>query len=335
MRDSEKIKDLFNRSYSRLDEAIKLLAIFIKYKTNKVSYKIVKSEFKLLGINYGTYMKLGRTATNEIFQRLGLFEVNIKRQRLKGAEWSLDGDANIKDSFIKLQQIYRDLTGKEPKNLDNFISSDKTETKSWEEIKSEKENMKKILGISREESDDRKWQKWLLLEALKERLGANSSIESLIGWIKTTRYTEINKDNAIRLYREMQEDSGCIKFAPGNCISWKSDAINTLFKFYDPRKITESVFVKVRLTPDEMRTIFPGLSFNIDENLGEGKYIYRLIIDRSYQTELYLKKLLELVKISGSIYTKSFMISRVSKILEKENADKVTRDNNLIILEKF
>lgn len=335
MSDSEKIKDLFNRSYSRLDEAIKLLAIFIKYKTNKVSYKIVKSEFKLLGINYGTYMKLGRTATNEIFQRLGLFEVNIKRQGLKGAEWSLDGDANIKDSFIKLQQIYRDLTGKEPKNLDNFISSDKTETKSWEEIKSEKENMKKILGISREESDNRKWQKWLLLEALKERLGANSSIESLIGWIKTTRYTEINKDNAIRLYREMQEDSGCIKFAPGNCISWKSDAINTLFKFYDPRKITESVFVKVRLTPDEMRTIFPGLSFNIDENLGEGKYIYRLIIDRSYQTEIYLKKLLELVKISGSIYTKSFMISRVSKILEKENADKVTRDNNLIILEKF
>lgn len=335
MSDSIKIKDLFNRSYSRLDEAIKLLAIFIKYKTNKLSCRIIKDEFKSLGINYDTYMKLGRTATDEIFKRLGLFEVKIKRQGPKGAEWTLEGDADSRESFTKLKQIYKELTGKEPNNLDDFISSEKIETKSWEEVKSEKKKMKKILGISREESDNRKWQKWLLLEALRERRGANSSIESLIGWIKTTRYTEINKDNAIRLFREMQEDSGCIKFAPGNCISWKSDAVNTLFKFYDPRKITENVFIKVRLTPDEMRTLFPGLSFNIDENLGEGKYIYRIVIDRSYQTEIYLRKLLELIKISGSVYTKSFMISRVSKIIEKENADKTTRDNNIIILEKF
>ena len=134
----------------------------------------------------------------------------------------------------------------------------------------------------------------------------------------------------------MQNDTGCIKFMPGNYVSYNGEGVKVLFKLYDPKKITETVYIKVRLTPEEMRQTFSDLMFNIDEALEGGKYIYKININRSYQTEIYLKKLLRIIRITGAVYsTNSFMISRVSKILEKEDSDRNMKDNNMIILENI
>lgn len=333
-KDEDKIKDLFNRSYSRLSEVIKLLAIFIKYESKKVSGEIIKNEFELLGVNYLTYLKLGRPVTKEIFDRLGLFTVNINRYGKKGSDWILTGDGEVLEAFMRLQEIYKNLTGVEHENLDDYISTKKlvVQPKTWEDVK--KIVKQQILGIDRDETTETKWKKWLLLEALKNRQGASSSIESLVGWIKSTRYTEIDKNEAIRFFREMQNDSGCIKFTPGDCVSYNGETIKVLFKLYDPKKITENVYVKVRMTPEEMGKTFSGMMFNIDEALEGGKYIYKIHIDRSYQTEVYLKKLLRIIQISGAVYsTGSFMISRVSKILEKEDSERNSKEQSILILE--
>lgn len=333
-KDEDKIKDLFNRSYSRLSEAIKLLAIFIKYESKKVSGEIIKNEFELLGVNYLTYLKLGRPVTKEIFDRLGLFTVKIQRHGSKGSsDWILSGDCEVLEAFMRLQEIYKNLTGVEHENLDDYISTKKlvVQPKTWE-----KAVKQQTLGIDRNETTETKWKKWLLLEALKNRQGASSSIESLVGWVKTSRYTEINKNEAIKLFREMQNDSGCIKFTPGDCVSYNGETIKVLFKLYDPKKITENVYVKVRMTPEEMGKTFSGMMFNIDEALEGGKYIYKIHIDRSYQTEVYLKKLLRIIQISGAVYsTGSFMISRVSKILEKEDSERNSKEQSILILENI
>lgn len=336
-KDEDKIKDLFNRSYSRLSEAIKLLAIFIKYESKKVPGEIIKNEFELLGVNYLTYLKLGRTVTKEIFDRLGLFTVNIQRHGSKGSsDWILSGDGEVLEAFMKLQEIYKNLSGVEHENLDDYISTKKlvVQPKTWEDAK--KVTKQQTLEIDRNETTENRWKKWLLLEALKNRQGAASSIESLVGWIKSTRYTEIDKNEAIKLFREMQNDSGCIKFTPGDCVSYNGETVKVLFKLYDPKKITENVYVKVRMTPEEMGKTFSGMMFNIDEALEGGKYIYKIHIDRSYQMEVYLKKLLRIIQISGAVYsTGSFMISRVSKILEKEDSERNSKEKSILILENI
>lgn len=336
-KDEDKIKDLFNRSYSSLSGAIKLLAIFIKYETKKLSSEIVKSEFKTLGMNYTSFLHVGRPTSKIIFERLELFTFNIKRYGIKGSDWILLGDCEVLEAFMKLQEIYKNLTGVEHENLDDYISSKKmvVQPKTWEKAKVITKTIS--LEINRDETTDAKWKKWLLLEALKNRQGASSSIDSLIGWIKSTRYAEINRNEAIKLFREMQNDSGCIKFTPGDCVSYNGEeTIRALFKHYDPKKITENVYVKVRMTPEEMGKTFSGMMFNIDEALGGGKYIYKIHIDRSYQMEVNLKKLLRIIQISGAVYsTSSFMISRVSKILEKEDSEKNSKEQSILILENI
>lgn len=336
-KDEDKIKDLFNRSYSRLSEAIKLLAIFIKYESKKVPGEIIKNEFGLLGVNYLTYLKLGRPATKEIFDRLGLFTVNIQKNgSKKPSDWILSGDGEVLEAFMRLQEIYKNLSGVEHENLDDYISTKKlvVQPKTWEDAK--KVVKQQTLEIDRTETTENRWKKWLLLEALKNRQGAASSIESLVGWIKSVRYTEIDKNEAIKLFREMQNDSGCIKFTPGDCVSYNGETVKVLFKLYDPKKITENVYVKVRMTPEEMGKTFSGMMFNIDEALEGGKYIYKIHIDRSYQMEVNLKKLLRIIQISGAVYsTGSFMISRVSKILEKEDSERNSKEQSILILENI
>lgn len=337
-KDEDRIKDLFNRSYSGLSNAIKLLAIFIKYETKKISSEIVRNEFETLGVNYTSFLHVGRPLSKIIFERLEFFTFDIKRYGIKGSDWVLLGDYEVLEAFMKLQEIYKNLTGVEHENLDDYISTKKlvVKPKTWEDVKKVVKQKQQTLRIDRDETTEKRWKKWLLLEALKNRQGASSSIDYLIGWIKSVRYTEIDKNEAIKLFREMQNDSGCIKFAPGDSVSYSGEEIKVLFKFYDPRKITESVYVKVRLTPEEMGKIFSGIVFNIDEALEGGKYIYKIHIDRSYQTEVYLKKLLRIIQISGAVYsTGSFMISRVSKILEKEDSERNSKEQSILILENI
>ena len=337
-KDEDKIKDLFNRSYSNLSNAIKLLAIFIKYETKKISSEIVRNEFETLGVNYTSFLHVGRPISKIIFERLEFFTFDIKRYGIKGSDWILLGDCEVLEAFMKLQEIYKNLTGVEHENLDDYISTKKLvvqpKPKTWEDVKRAVKQKQQTLRIDGDETTENRWKKWLLLEALKNRQGASSSIDYLIGWVRSVRYTEINKNEAIKLFREMQNDSGCIKFTPGDSVSYSREEIKVLFKFYDPRKITENVYVKVRMTPEEMGKTFSGIVFNIDEALEGGKYIYKIRIDRSYQTEIYLKKLLRIIQISGAIYsTDSFMISRVSKILEKEDSERNVKEQNILILE--
>jgi hypothetical protein len=338
--DEDKIKDLFNRSYKTLSDTIKLLAVFIKYEKKILSSEIIRSEFGILGINYTSFLHIGRPVAKEIFKRLDLFTFGIKRYGIKGSDWVLSGEGEVLEVFIKLQDIYKNLSGDEPENLDDYISSSKTEKKKEVNLKEIFKPKPKSINISREDEPiEIRWKKWLLLEALKSRQGASSSIESLVSWIKSTRHTKIDKNEATKLFRELQGDlnPGDIKFLPGDCVFWNDDKlIKPLFKFYDPRKIVEKVYVKIRMTPEEIRSNFPGLDFDIDEALDGGKYVYRMVLNRSYRTEIYLKKILRIVRISGAIYsTGSFMISRVSKILEMEDTERNMRENRLMILEEI
>ncbi len=336
--DEEKIKDIFKTTYNGLSWTIKLLAVFIKYESKTVSGELMKKEFEALGMKYKYYLTYGRPMTKKILKRLGLPEITIKRYGSKGgSDWIFDCN-EILDTFIRLQEIYKNLSGTEHESLDDYISTKKTVTPpkdNW--VEKIKEIQKpKTITIERKETVNSRWTKWLLLEALRDRRGTTTSIESLVLWVKTNRYTEIEKDKAVKLFREMKSDSGdnIIEFSPGDRVSYSNEFVKVLFNHYDPKKIVETVYIKVRMTPEEMRNTFPDLVFSIDEALDAGKYIYKITLDRSYRTELYLKKLLRIVRISGTIYNpESYMISRVSKIIENEDSKERMADNNLLILE--
>lgn len=337
--DEEKIKDIFKTTYNGLSWTIKLLAVFIKYESKTVSGESMRKEFEALGMKYKYYLTYGRPMTKKILERLGLPEITIKRYGSKGgSDWIFDCN-EILDTFIRLQEIYKNLSGTEHESLDDYISTKKAVTPpkkdNW--VEKIKEIQKpKVITIERKETENSRWTKWLLLEALRDRRGTTTSIESLVHWVKTNRYTEIEKDKAVKLFREMKSDSGddIIEFSPGDRVSYSNESVKVLFNHYDPKKIVETVYIKVRMTPEEMRNTFPDLIFNIDEALDAGKYIYKITLDRSYRTELYLKKLLRIVRISGTIYNpESYMISRVSKIIENEDSNRRMADNNLLILE--
>lgn len=342
--DEEKIKDIFKKTYNGLSWTIKLLAVFIKYESKTVSGESMRKEFEALGMKYKYYLTYGRPMTKKILKRLGLPEITIKRYGSKGgSDWIFDCN-EILDTFIRLQEIYKNLSGTEHENLDDYISTKKAvaqpkkeEKKDlWEKVK-EIQKPKEISIINRKETDNTRWTKWLLLEALRDRRGATTSVESLVRWIKTDRYAEIDKNEAVRLFREMKSDSGdIIEFSPGDRVSYSDKSIKVLFERYDPKKIVETVYIKVRMTPEEMRNTFPDLVFSIDEALDAGKYIYKIVLDRSYKMEIYLKKLLRIVQISGTIYNpESYIISRVSKIIENEDSKNRMTNNNILILESI
>lgn len=336
--DEDKIRDLFGRNFNRLSEVIKLLAIFIKYESKVVSGRIVKHEFKTLGINYTSYLNANRSVTVEILKRLDLFDFKIKRNGSKGSDWILTGDTEVLEAYLKLIDVYKKLTTKDPENLDSYISSEKyKEPEST--TKTEEKIIKKprIIEITREEPEESKWLKWLLLESLKSRQGACSSMDTLTSWIFDTRYVKIDSDKAIKMIREMAYDlPGSIKFFPGDRASYDEKEAVSLFKHYDPRKLKETIYVKVKLSPSEINHTFEDLEFEVDEKLEDGYYIYEILANRSYQNEIYLKKLLRIIRVSGKIYTPSSkIVKRIQDIIKKEDSKINTRDTNMIILEKI
>ena len=94
-----------------------------------------------------TYLKLGRPVTNQILDRLGLFTVNINRYGKKGSDWVLSGDGDVLEAFVRLQKVYKNLSGVEPENLDDYVSTKKlvVKPKTWEEAKEKQQ----ILRIDR------------------------------------------------------------------------------------------------------------------------------------------------------------------------------------------
>lgn len=337
--EEDKIKDLFNRSYTRLSETICLLAIYLKHETKELSGEIMQAELTELGVNWGTYMKLGRPASQEILNRLGYFTFTIKKI-YKGSIWKLEGEMEVLNAFIKLEEIYEKLSGGKHKSLDDFVSSDKAAVPVKKEKPAALQKFEELVEESkkttRPENEEIRWKKWLLLEALRHRQGATSKISSLVSWIKSARHEDIEERDALKLYRELQEDyRQYISFHPGDCVSISLDG-KIVYKHYDPRGIKETVYIKLKLGPEETKMFFPDLEFKVDEAIGEGKYLYEVTLDRSYKTEVCLKKLIQFMRIQGKLYsTESFMIKRAIKSLDIDESLMRQRDNEIKILENF
>ena len=319
---------------------IKTLAVFLKYdKSEVVPGKTLAKELETLNESWLQFRGY-RSVIGRILETLGLPVILCTRHGGSpgghDSAWKYNGDTL--EAFMRLQDYYKSRFGEQHENLDDYISSKNmiTVEEKYQEIVEELKEKEQPKIFERNESTEIKWKKFLLLEALKAKGGTENSIKSLTKWIETTRYEEISENEALSFIKELQQDSKCFKFGSGYCISFKNNEIlTTLFKLYDPKKITETVYVKVKLTPQEMNTNFPGLMFGIDETLEGGKYIYKITLDRSYKMENYLKKLMRIIKISGSIYNTSFMVTRVSKIIKQEDCKMYPSVQELLSLEDF
>lgn len=337
--EENKIKDLFKRSYSHLQNTLCVLAVFIKHGKNKISGHDFRNDYEiLLGNNWNTLMSSGKPMIMEILRRLEYGSLEITKKNTIDSFWELKLSVEILDAYIKLQEIYKKLSGEEPKNLDDYISS---VTTPKEEPKEDKfKILKKELEttpVLREESSIIKWEKWLLLEALRSYECKPTKISHLVDWIKTNRHEDISENQALRHLRDLQSDyEGSITFQPGDRVSLDYEAGKSICKLYDPKKLEETIYVKLRLTPEDVQN-FQDLVFKVDEAIGEGKYLYEIKVNRSYGSELCLKDLMKFIRItSGKIYSNnSFMIERVKKILEYEEEKDKTKKVNLKILERF
>ena len=330
-----KIKDLFKRSYTPLQNTLCIFAIFIKHGVNKLHGNEVKAEYESLGNNWNTYSTLVRPITQEILKRLGYGDLEIKKL-YRSSTWELKLSVDILDAYIKLTGIYEKLSGKTPRNLDEFISSKTNPVIVVDKFKELQKEPKKISPVFREESTQARWEKWLLLVALRSYQGAPTKICHLVNWIRINRHEDISEDRALRHLREIQSDyEGSITFQPGDRVSLKYEAEKILFKQYDSKKLEETIYVKLRLTPEDLQS-FQDLVFKVDESLGEGKYLYEIKVNRSYASELCLKNLIKFIRICGKIYSQnSFMIERVKKILNEEEKIMRTKENSLRIYENF
>lgn len=330
--EENKIKDLFKRSYTPLQNTISLLAIFIKHGVTKLHGNEVRAEYESLGGKWSTYTSFVRPITQEILRKLGYGDLEIKNI-YKSSTWELKLSIDILDAYIKLTGIYEKLSGKTPINLDEFISSKSIVVDKPKELQKE---LKKRCPVFREESIQARWEKWLLLVALRSYQGSPTKVSHLVNWVKINRYEDISENLAIRHLRELQSDyEGLITFQPGDRVSLKYKAEKIICKQYDPKKLEETIYVKLRLTPEDLQN-FQDLVFKVDESLGEGKYLYEIKVNRSYNSELCLKNLMKFIRICGKIYSQnSFMLERVKKILNEEEKTMRSKEANLRIYENF
>lgn len=330
-----KIKDLFKRSYTPLQNTLCIFAIFIKHGVNKLHGNEVRAEYESLGNNWTSYITLVRPITQEILRRLGYGDLEIKKL-YKSSTWELKLSVDILDAYIKLTGIYEKLSGETPRDLDEFISSKEKPVIVVDKFKELQKELKKRGPVFREESIQTRWEKWLLLVALRSYQGVPTKVCHLVDWVRINRYEDISEDRALRHLREIQSDyEGSITFQPGDKVSLKYEAEKIVCKQYDPKKLEETIYVKLRLTPEDLQS-FQDLVFKVDESLGEGKYLYEIKINRSYASELCLKNLMKFIRICGKIYSQnSFMLERVKKILNEEEKTMRTKENSLRIYENF
>ena len=333
--EENKIKDLFKRSYAPLQNTLSLFAIFIKHGVNKLHGDEVRAEYESLGNSWSTYISFVRPITQEILRKLGYGDLEIKKL-YKSSTWELKLSIDILDAYIKLTGIYEKLSGKTPRNLDEFISSKEKPVIVVDKLKELQKELKKRSHVFREESIQARWEKWLLLVALRSYNGSPTKVSHIVDWVKINRHEDISENLAIRHLRELQSDyEGFITFQPGDKVSLKYGAEKIICKQYDPKKLEETIYVKLRLTPEDLQN-FQDLVFKVDESLGEGKYLYEIKINRSYNSELCLKNLMKFIRICGKIYSQnSFMIERVKKILNEEEKTMRSKENNLRIYENF
>lgn len=338
--EENKIKDLFKNKYTFLQSTLSIVAIFIKHGETEISGIDVRADYESLGYKWNTYISFGRAVTQKILRQLGYGDLEIKRE-YQNSTWKLKTNIDILDVYMKLSEIYEKLSGEKPRDLDEFISS--KEKPVEQQVISEDKTLWKVKKpktpefIPREESAQAKWEKWLLIEAIRSYSGATTKISSLVEWIKTHRHEEISEKKASQHLRELQMDcEGSITFHPGEKVSLDYKTEKLMCKQYDPRKLEEKIYVKLRLTPEELQQNFQDISFKVDEIIGDGKYLYEMTINRSYSSEICLKKLMIFIRIFGKIYSdNSFMVNRVKKILDLEEQKASTTKNILRNYENF
>ena len=218
---------------------------------------------------------------------------------------------------------------KETTKFDDVTDVDKI----IQEINKKREQYK---DLPRMDTTEVKWKKWLLLEALKAKHGANSRISSLCSWVKSSRYEEIKEDEAKKYLRELQQDfKNSINFNPGEYVSTNPD-VNRAMKYYHPTKFKETIYVKLNILPENMNNTFPEWNINVEDCTESRNYVYEIGLDRSFLSEIYLKKLIGLVQIQGKFYTPdTFMVNRVIKILEEEKRNRYSVECEHIMLEKI
>lgn len=335
--DHEKIKVLFKRSYLSLEHAICLLAIFMKYEKTELSSRVITTEMtEELKIKYNTFMARSKPVVISTYKCLG-FNLVLKKNGLDTI-WKLeDLNKGLLDIYTNLCEIYEKVSGKKPKNLDNYITTKASteETKRRYEDLKEKETQKKekVSFEPRAEKDPEVlWKKWLLISSSRNSFGASRSISNLISWIRTERHYTIEEGEARRLYRELMEDSGRELNLSSDYITCTEDAWKILSKFYSPKKnFRETILVKLPLPLEKVSNIFQNLKFKLEETTISGEYLYTVEMDRRFSCEISLKKLLRFIQMTGKIYeNNSWMVKRAQDIISKEDSDE--KSKNIIFL---
>ena len=341
-KDHEKIKGLFKKSYTALEHAICLLAVYIKHAETELSGRIIKTEISDLGINWSTFLTTSKPVISEIYKLLGFNTLEIKKAgRNHDSLWKLNGPLDILDEYTRLCDAYEALTGQKSKNLDDYITTNTSKVeveRKYEIMKEIMEEQKKLPHEIRTEKDQEiVWKKWLLILASKVALGASRSLDSLLSWIKTERHYEIDEKEAEKLYRELMEDSeNGLSYYHSKHVIMKESAWIRLSKFYSPSQFKEEILVKLPISMEVVSDSFRELTFKLDDTTTSGMYLYSVSLDRSLSCEVGLKKLLRFIQISGSkVYANnSWMLERVKNIIKEEDSNEKIKNSILLKLEE-
>lgn len=332
--DEDKIKDLFKRSYTTLDYSICLLAVYVKHSEKTLSGNIIKTELKDLGILFQTFLAY-KPMVLEIYKRLGFDTISITKN-CNGSTWKLEGTGDILDEYTRLCDIYKKLTGREFRNLDDYITTKTSKAEVEKRYELMMEEQKKTPREPRSEKDQEiMWKKWLLISSSKNALGASRSVSSLLSWIESDRHYKIDEEDAKKLYRELMEDTELGLRLSADYVTMSTETFDRIKKFYSPTKIKETILVKLPLSPEAASNSFQGLAFKLDETTTSGMYLYTIEINRGVQCEIALKKLLRFIQVSGKLYTEnSWMVKRVMEIIASEDSKEKAKNVLLLRLEE-
>lgn len=318
---------------------IKLVAIFLRHGKKEMPWESVEKEWLKIGVISSRAIKYqGKDTCSEILEALGYYRIEVGKDDV----WKLVsiGSVELLDVYMRLVEVYEKSFNRTFEGLDDYISNGQEEEKPAVVKKVEKKPEAHFVVEAeeskpefRKDSKEVMWKKWLLLSALRNFMGSTKII-TLVEWIKNTRYEEIPMDEARKLLVELYQDSGEIKIGNGDFVTLKDYKV--LLGYYNPKEMKETIYVKLKLSPKEMEDNFEGLQFSVDSELVGGEYIYEIVVDRSFQSEYNLKKLISQIKISGKMYSyESSIVNRVTHILDQEERREKLKRNDLIRLESF
>ena len=139
-----------------------------------------------------------------------------------------------------------------------------------------------------------KWNKSLIAEVIR-REGRGTRIEyiPLSGIIKKNRFVDIQVTDLKSLIREIQSQFPNIFYGiDSQGFSISSEKMLTEFWLaYDQKKITEQVFMRLKMSLKDLTENYPDLKFEVASEINEEDNIYSIIVDRTSKAERALTKL--------------------------------------------